>query len=206
MNQRTLRRAGIALVVVVVAVLGFLLLADIGGGDDDTRETDYEAAEIGDYPYPVQRFANEAPTAEGRHYAQGEWQGPNTTPYNTDPPTSGKHVGQLVREGVYDAPQPDEVMVHNMEHGYSIVWYNCAAPPALDEAGCTELRSELARIVNQAIAEGFKGIVTPDTTMEYRIALTAWQYMDTMDEVDEERIRTFLERFECHYDPEGGCT
>jgi hypothetical protein len=30
--------------------------------------------------------------------------------------------------------------------------------------------------------------------------------MDRMDEVDEERIRTFLETFECHYDPEGGCT
>ena len=97
-------------------------------------------------------------------------------------------------------------MVHQMEHGYPILWYNCTAQPALDEAACTTLRGDLTAIVSAALGDEVRAVMTPDTTMTHRIALTAWQYMDTMDEVDEERIRTFLETFECHYDPEGGCT
>jgi len=47
--------------------------------------------------------------------------------------------------------------------------------------------------------------MTPDTTMAYRIAITAWQFMDTMPNADEERVGAFIDTFECHYDPEGGC-
>ncbi len=189
-----------------------VLLAACGGDDDDdggggaASENIWEADEIGEYPYPVQRFDNEAPSAEGRHFAQGEFPGYNTVQYGTDPPTSGRHIGELVEPGVYDEPVPNEVLVHQMEHGYAIAWYNCAASPALDEAGCSAVRDELGQVVNQALGDGLRAVMTPDTTMTHRIALTAWQYMDTMDEVDEERIRTFLERFECHYDPEGGCS
>ena len=62
-----------------------LLLLVACGGDDDDEGADsgdtgnmWEADEIGDYPYPVQRFPNEAPSAEGRHFMQGEFPGYNT--------------------------------------------------------------------------------------------------------------------------------
>jgi hypothetical protein len=201
--------------LLVGAMLLALLLAACGGDDDDGGGDDnagsdsgniWEADEIGDYPYPVQRFTNEAPSAEGRHFAQGEFPGYNTVQYGTDPPTSGRHIGELVQAGVYDQPLPNEVMVHQMEHGYPILWYNCSAEPALDESACNSLRSDLTAIVTAALSDEIRAVMTPDTTMTHRIALTSWQYMDTMPEVDEERIRTFIETFECHYDPEGGCT
>jgi hypothetical protein len=198
----------------LAATLLLALFAACGGDDDESASNDdapanddiWEAPILDDYPYPVQRFTNEAPSADGRHFAQGEFTGYNTVEYGTDPPTSGPHIGELVQMGVYDQPIPNEVMVHQMEHGYPILWYNCAADPALDEAACTQLQTDLAQIVNTAIGDGTRAVMTPDTTMEHRIALTAWQYMDTMDEVDEERIVTFLDKFECHYDPEGGCS
>jgi hypothetical protein len=186
-----------------------LLLSACGGGDDDVERVEsdniWEAAEITGYPYPVQRFENEAPSEEGRHFSQGEFPGYNTVEYGTDPPTSGKHIGELAQPGVHDQPVPNEVMVHQMEHGYPIIWYNCDAEPAFDAEQCRDLRNALGEIAVAAGGDGIKLVMTPDTTMEHRIALTAWQYMDTMDEVDEERIRTFLETFECNYDPEGGC-
>jgi hypothetical protein len=51
-------------------------------------------------------------------------------PYNTDPPTSGPHAG-TVRAGFYDEALPDENLVHNLEHGYVIIGYNCST---LEEA------------------------------------------------------------------------
>jgi hypothetical protein len=191
------------------AFVALVLLAACGGGDDaasDTAgQTEWTAEVVEDYPYPVQMFENEAPSAEGRHFAQGEFPGYNTVQYGTDPPTSGKHIGQLAQVGVYDEPVPNEVAVHQMEHGYTMVWYNCDAEEPLAAAECTDLRNELSSIVQPAVAEGYHVVMTPDATMEHRLAVTAWQFMDTMDEVDTERLRTFVETFECHYDPEGTC-
>lgn len=47
-------------------------------------------------------------------------------PYDTNPPTAGPHYQNPVKAGIYDEPVADEYLVHNMEHGHVIVWYNCA--------------------------------------------------------------------------------
>lgn len=186
--------------LILVPLLAFVLIR--GGGDDDD-ETEWDAEAIGDYPYDVQMFANEAPTAEGRHYRE-EFPGYNTTEYNTNPPTSGKHIGELVQRGFQEQRVPDEVAVHQMEHGFTVVRYNCEAPPALDATGCNDLRSQVFGLVSEKAADRHV-IGFPDTEMPFRIAVTAWQFMDTVDAFDEERITTFIDTFECHYDPEGGC-
>ncbi len=205
MNRRSESVSLATFSVVALAVL----IAGCGGGGGDraagTSTPNWSAEPVSDYPYPVQMLPNEAPDAEGRHYSQGEFEGYNTAKYGSDPPTSGKHIGQLAQAGVYDQAIPNEVAVHHMEHGYTIVWYNCGAEPPLDSGGCTDLRNQLTAIVQPAVAGGYHVVMTPDDTMTPRIALTAWQFMDTMNEVDQDRINTFLETFECHYDPEGTC-
>jgi hypothetical protein len=144
-------------------------------------------------------FEDEAPapgdTTNPRHVNVGE------ATYNTDPPTSGPHTSQLAPAGLNDLPAPDEVLVHNMEHGYVIAWYNCNAQPILSGEDCAQLRNDIA----QAIAGNRHAVGMPDTTMEKRIALTAWQFMDAFDEFDAARVQTFIETFECHYDLENTC-
>jgi hypothetical protein len=168
--------------------------------------SEWEAQPVKDYPYPVEMFTNEAPRAEGRHFADGEFRGYNTHEYGTVPPTSGKHIGELAQAGYYDAiPIPNEIAVHNMEHGYVILWFNCNADPMLVPDDCAVLLNELTAITQSLTAEGRSFVMTPHHTMASRIALTAWQFMDRMDEIDEERILAFVETFECHYDPEGTC-
>jgi len=174
--------------------------------DGITAQSKWDAERVTDYPYPVEMLANEAPSEDGRHFAQGEFAGYNTVDYDTVPPTSGKHIGELAMPGVYDGiPIPNEVVVHNMEHGYVIVWYNCNADPMLDSEGCGGLLNTLTAWAEPLVAQSRSIVVTPHSTMESRIALTAWQFRDTIDEVDPERIQTFIDTFECHYDPEGTC-
>lgn len=122
--------------------------------------------------------------------------------YNSTPPTSGPHYENLAAWGSHAEPQRYEHLVHNLEDGGVVVYYQC-------EDGCPELVSELERILEPYFAAGRHVVLAPnDPTwtvggsqplhrdMGARIALTAWQKLLTLDEVDEETIRQFIERYE----------
>jgi hypothetical protein len=182
--------------VFVIAVVAFALLSGGGGG----RGRDTEAAPVEGYPYAgLQMFA---PDPGGRtHFPVGQ----TYDAYNSDPPTSGPHTA-AVQPGVYDDPVPKEHLVHNMEHSQVVVWYNCNAGPApLAPADCQALGDNLAGIVNEANGGGKKVVMTPYANMEQRIALTAWQFLDTFNDFDAQRVRTFVDTFYCHTNLEGFC-
>ncbi len=67
-------------------------------------------------------------------------------PYNSDPPTSGPRAAP-VEAGFYDEAPPDEQLVHNLEHGYVIIWYNCQRSPsgdgALTTGQCSQLQQQI---------------------------------------------------------------
>lgn len=46
--------------------------------------------------------------------------------YNSNPPTSGPHFPVWAKPGVYDRLLSDGYLIHSMEHGYVIVWYDCS--------------------------------------------------------------------------------
>lgn len=105
-------------------------------------------------------------------------------PYNSVPATSGWHYsdsGSPTRWGVHSEVVPDEVLVHNLEHGGVGVHYNCPD-------GCDNLISKLTEVVNQ----GSKVVLSPYPDMDSIIALTAWNYIDKFDEFDELRIADFI--------------
>ena len=45
--------------------------------------------------------------------------------YKFNPPTSGNHYASWIKKGFYDEPRADGNLVHSLEHGYVIIWYNC---------------------------------------------------------------------------------
>lgn len=45
--------------------------------------------------------------------------------YNSNPPTSGKHFPMWAKKGVYDRLLSDGYLIHSLEHGYIIIWYDC---------------------------------------------------------------------------------
>ena len=113
-------------------------------------------------------------------------------PYNSVPATSGWHYGFPLAPapwGVYDAVLPNQVLVHNLEHGGVGVHYDCPE-------GCEQLVAELTRVVEAAIEQGKKVVMSPYPAMSSTIALTAWTYFDGFDEFDDERTRRFISAHE----------
>ncbi|GIV80512.1 DUF3105 domain-containing protein [Litorilinea aerophila] len=122
--------------------------------------------------------------------------------YNSTPPSSGPHYETLVSWGVYTEPQRYEHLVHNLEDGGVIVYYQCPE-------GCPEVVDALREIVDPYIQARRHVIMVPNDPswtignsqplhqdMGARIAVVAWQKVLKMDEVDAERIRAFIERYE----------
>jgi hypothetical protein len=168
----------------VLAVVAVVVLVSSGG---DGRP---------EYPFPAQTFED-----LGRdHLAAGQ----TYDSYNSNPPTSGPHAPQPALLGVHDEPVPKEVLPHNMEHGGVVIAYNCSAGSVpLDDAGCQQLRDQLATVTDSALADGKQVLMVPYPGMEHRIALVAWRTLDAFDTADEQRIEAFIASFDRRFNPEG---
>ncbi|MDQ3549547.1 MAG: DUF3105 domain-containing protein [Chloroflexota bacterium] len=104
------------------------------------------------------------------------------TDYNTDPPTSGQHFGTTASWGISGDPIPNELQVHNLEHGGIVIQYN--------ESVTEEEISELEGIASQC---DVKLILAPRADMEQRIAVTAWTHYLNLEEVDRDAIQEFID-------------
>lgn len=110
--------------------------------------------------------------------------GQQVTNYTTDPPTSGQHWGSVAPWGVHSEPVPNELQVHNLEHGGVVMQYNC------DD--CPEIQAVLEEIANSC---SVKLITAPRPGMEHTIAVTAWERILTLDEMDREQIDRFIDAY-----------
>ncbi len=132
---------------------------------------------------------------DGRaHVNPGESHGP----YSYKPATSGTHWitapstlapnGAPARWGTYAEALPDEVLIHNLEHGGVGLHYDCPD-------GCPEILSALEDIVpsnpSQYILSPYRGIPAP-----YKIAITAWRHHMYLDAVDRETILKFIGEYQ----------
>ena len=103
--------------------------------------------------------------------------------YNSNPPTSGPHVGyDVAGPGIKDKPVSDELVVHSLEHGAVVLWYR----QDLKEEDVDRLKKVFSE------AEG-KKIMMPRQNMDTPIALTSWNYILRLDKIDEVKIKEFIE-------------
>jgi hypothetical protein len=104
--------------------------------------------------------------------------------YKSRPATSGWHYGPPnapISWGVHDNFVSDEVLLQNLVQGGVGLHYNCPD-------GCPEVIAAFTEIANQYD----KIVVSPYTGMDQKIALTAWTYIDEMDELDPARLDIFV--------------
>lgn len=109
--------------------------------------------------------------------------------YNSDPPTSGPHYPDELEAGFYETnnyPFPAGYLVHNLEHGYVIFWYNC---DLLDEAGCAELKSQIKTTMDDL--GGFKMIAYPWPSLDVPFAMTSWGRIQKFDSFDPKQASAF---------------
>ena len=109
--------------------------------------------------------------------------------YNSNPPTSGLHYATEAQAGFYDEniyTFPAAYLVHNLEHGYVIFWYNC---DLLDEAGCSDLKSQIRSVMDDL--GGVKLIAYPWNFIDVPLAVTSWGRIQKFETFDAEQAKAF---------------
>ena len=114
--------------------------------------------------------------------------------YNTVPPTSGPHWDAWSDCGFYSYPLPDELLVHNLEHGNIIVSYNLTNDDEI--AALWEAVDAIPLAAEFAIVRRYLDIP------EGMVALTTWGVLDRMVGVDAERITAFFAAYPGNTGPE----
>ncbi|HWS49680.1 MAG TPA: DUF3105 domain-containing protein [Microbacterium sp.] len=103
--------------------------------------------------------------------------------YEQSPPAGGNHSPVWLNCGVYSEPVPEENAVHSLEHGAVWVTYR---PDLLDDGDIQVLRDLLPST---------HAILSPYEDMDSAVAVSAWNAQLAVDEVDDERIREFIEEY-----------
>ena len=109
--------------------------------------------------------------------------------YNSDPPTSGPHYPEEARAGFYDRNNytfPAGYLVHNLEHGYVILWYNC---DLLDETGCTDLKEQIQSVMDDL--GGTKLIAYPWPSLDVPLVMSSWGRLQRFETFDSEQAKAF---------------
>ena len=109
--------------------------------------------------------------------------------YNSDPPTSGPHYAEEARTGFFDNNNykfPAGYLVHNLEHGYVIFWYNC---DLLDESSCTNLKEQIKTTIDDL--GGVKLIAYSWPSLDIPLVMTSWGRLQRFETFDAEQAKAF---------------
>ena len=109
--------------------------------------------------------------------------------YNSDPPTSGPHYPDEGEAGFFDSniyKYPAGYLVHNLEHGYIIYWYNC---DLLSESSCTELKTQLKQVINDLGQT--KVIAYPWPSIDVPVVATSWGRLQKFEVFDADQAKAF---------------
>lgn len=115
-------------------------------------------------------------------------------PYPSDPPAGGPHFATDFKAGFFEEsdvpnlPQyPVGYLVHNLEHGYIIFWYNCAAPGA---PACEDLKSSIRSVMD---ANGnLKVIAFPWPSIDVPLVMTSWGRLLKFPTLDTDLMNQFV--------------
>jgi hypothetical protein len=185
-DWRLLAIGGVLLVGVVLIGL-VLVLSGGGSGDPGTIQPDDGQTHV---PPGTTCRSPEAPC------------GPD--PYSSVPATSGPHwdPSALAAWGAYSTPQNESQLIHNLEHGGIVIWYD---PDALDEAEIAELTDYVEGQVASGLSGRFKFILSPwggNVDLGAAVAVTAWRHLLKLDTFDMDAIRAFADASYVRYAPE----
>ncbi|HLZ71714.1 MAG TPA: DUF3105 domain-containing protein [Dehalococcoidia bacterium] len=139
--------------------------------------------------------------------------------YSTDPPTSGPHFPTVPQPQIYKDPLATEFLPHFMEHAGVEVLYNKDAP--------ADVVAKLKEIYRQEVDKTNVGVgphllLAPRPEMPCEVTVTSWQRITAWGSTcnqpgavghdfslkgsaDIDKLKTFIERNYCQYDPENTC-
>lgn len=120
-------------------------------------------------------------------------EGTDPGPYATNPPAGGRHFPTWFKPGFYTEEDaagmpklPVGYLVHNLEHGYVIYWYNCQADPSID---CAEMQDAIKQVIQEN--NSFKVIGFPWPSQSEPLVITSWGRILRLDQPDLSKMRAF---------------
>ncbi len=117
----------------------------------------------------------------GGHVPQGQ-----DVPYQSDPPTSGPHWPTPTRAGFYSDRQWPEALVHALEHGNIVIYYDAPGEQAL----------ATIREWTGLYGGAWDGVVaTPKPGLADGIILSAWHRVLRLDSFDAAAAAAFVDRY-----------
>jgi len=161
----------------ILAVM-VLLPACGGGSSNGPGGTSISSATVYNDP-GIQTFPDEGHT----HVAVG-----TVIQYGTDPPTSGDHYPFPQQGGFYQNPILPGYLVHSMEHGGVIIYYNAAVITTGQTAALEALVQAHPGVFGQVIC-------IPRNDAIFPFILTAWTHWLRLSTYDQGRIDNFLSLF-----------
>ena len=174
-QQRILVYGGLGLAVIAVAVIIILL----------SQTSPANAGLMGD----------EVAIASSSHVPADTVPGP----YASNPPAGGTHFSEDYSAKFYQefeiptlAPHPEGYLVHSLEHGYVIFWYNCQ----ISGTDCATLKQTIQTVMDQT--GGTKLIAFPWPDMDVPLAMTSWGRILKFSQPDAAKMKQFVERNRYH--------
>jgi len=174
--------------VVIVLAIGLAAYAtQLSGGGGEAVEADgIEAASLdsaGDSELlaDVEQFPNRG----NDHVQQG-----TDIDYERVPPLSGTHYGSTVEAGFYEETPALGSLVHTLEHGAVVVYYD---PDEISPEARESLR-EFAS-VHTGTWQSVVAVPNPNDDPRAPYVVTAWQHELTMDSYDAETVHAFLSEY-----------
>jgi hypothetical protein len=173
--------------IVIGGVIALVVVAGVAWLATQSRERDSGET----VPIPQVQAVEEM--SEIVHVAEGTDPGP----YNSDPPTSGKHYATQAFADFVDEDGlesfgefPAGYLVHSLEHGYVIFWYNCEV---LIDTECQDLKDDIKQVMGRV--GDFKVIGFPWPTIDVPVVLTSWGRMLRFQEFDTNVAEQYVRNF-----------
>lgn len=111
--------------------------------------------------------------------------------YGTDPPTSGNHYPDVQGGGFFDVPIAAPYLVHSLEHGGVIIYYNPGTVTAPQQDSLRALAAAYPGLFDMVIC-------VPRGDAAYPIILTAWTHRLRLPAYDQSRIDAFIALYRGH--------
>jgi len=165
--------------VLILVLLGGLIPACGGGGGGGNGSGSAANGAVVFSDAAIETFPDEGNT----HVPVG-----TVVNYQTDPPTSGNHYPDPQPGGYYTSPVASGFLVHSMEHGGVIIYYDASGLSADNLLALQALAAAHPGTFSQVV-------VVPRVDPVYPIILTAWTHRLRLAAYDQARIDGFLTLF-----------
>lgn len=182
---------GIAAAVLIPATILVLGPRLRSAGGERANPGDYPAGSV---PAPGRFASKSAAAARAAGCSlrgpaiEGDGHTGDEVAYRTNPPSSGDHQFAAAEDGAYVEAPRTEGLVHSLEHGRIVIWFESSAPPPV--------RGDLKALFDE---DDEHLILTPNETgMPFAVAASAWGRLLGCPETNGrvfDAVRAFRDRY-----------